>query len=198
MANELSAERLARLERMADIEEMRDCLKAFSRGMDRFDRDLYLSAFWHDAEMAAGPYVGDVPGCWDWAKPMHEQMQVLTHHSLLNNSIDIDGDTAHSETYYLFVALNHPFPGTEGETVMLAGGRYVDRFERRKDAAGNSVWKIALRTNIIEWSCLQPALPPPFSDVPDIKDNGVTSRSKDDPSYARPLVNRRKPSNPGA
>jgi hypothetical protein len=162
-----------------------ECLTRFSRGMDRFDRELYLSAFHADAEMAAGPYVGDVAGCYDWAVPMHDAGQIVTHHSLLNNTTEIDGDTAHSETYYLFVGRNRD------ESLWMAGGRYIDRFERR---AGE--WKIALRTNVIEWGCLPPPMPLPFGDVPDIALNGVSSRSKDDPSYQRPLINRRAPSNP--
>ncbi|MFM5930250.1 MAG: nuclear transport factor 2 family protein [Novosphingobium sp.] len=179
--------RLKRLEYAADRIEISDCLTRFSRGMDRFDRDLYLSAFWPDAEMAAGPYVGDVPGCWDWAVPMHDAGQIVTHHSLLNQTVDIDGDTAHSECYYIFVGRNRD------ESLWMAGGRYIDRLERR-----NGEWRIALRTNIIEWGCLPPPMPIPFADVPGIEKNGVSSRSTDDPSYRRPLVNLRAPSNPAS
>lgn len=181
----MDAERLKKLDALLDKADIMECLTRFSRGMDRFDRELYLSAFHADAEMAAGPYVGDVAGCYDWAVPMHDAGQIVTHHSLLNNTTEIDGDTAHSETYYLFVGRNRD------ESLWMAGGRYIDRFERR---AGE--WKIALRTNVIEWGCLPPPLPLPFGDVPDIALNGVSSRSKDDPSYQRPLVNRRAPSNP--
>jgi SnoaL-like domain len=181
-----------RIQNLLDRQDITDCLTRFCRGMDRFDRELYLSAFWSDAVMAAGPYVGDVSGCYDWAMPLHQSGQVLTHHALLNNTTDIDGDTAHSETYYQFVARNHPWEEGGGETVMLAGGRYLDRLERR-----GGEWKIALRTNIIEWSCIQPAMPLPFGDVPDIGANGASARDKSDPSYKRPLRNVRKPSVPG-
>jgi SnoaL-like domain len=175
-----------RLQQLANRQDILDCLTRFCRGIDRFDRELYLSAFHDNAEVAAGPYVGDAAGCWDWAVPMHQAGQVLTHHALLNHSVDIAGDTAHSETYYQFTARNHPFEPGGGETVMLAGGRYIDRLERR-----GSAWLIALRTNLIEWSCLQPSLPPPFGDVPDIGLNGVSARDRSDPSYARPLLNKR-------
>ncbi len=174
-------ERERRLDALLDKQDILECLTRFSRGMDRFDRDCYTSAFWPDGVMAAGPFVGSPAECYDWAVPMHEAGQILTHHSLLNNTTDIDGDTAHSETYYMFIARNRD------ETVWMAGGRYIDRLERRDGA-----WKIALRTNIIEWGCLPPPMPIPFGDVPDIAVNGVTSRSKEDPSYARPLMNRRK------
>ena len=72
---------------------------------------------------------------------------------------------------------------------MLAGGRYVDRLERREGA-----WKIALRTNAIEWNSAPAALPIPFADVPGIDDNGRSERSRADISYIRPLVNRREAS----
>jgi len=39
-------------------------------------------------------------------------------------------------------------------------------------------------------------MPVPFADVPDIDGNGAPSRSRSDPSYQRPLVNRRAPHNP--
>lgn len=116
---------------------------------------------------------------------LHEEGQVLTQHALFQSNIDLDGDTAHAETYYQFVASNR-----DG-SLMLAGGRYIDRLERREGA-----WRIALRTNQVEWSCLPPALSLPFADVPGIELNGTSSRGPDDPSYQRPLVNRRPPQNP--
>ena len=137
----MDADRQARLDRLLDLQDIVDCLTRFSRGMDRFDRELVLSAFHPDAVIAAGDFVGGPADLYEWASATHGQGQVATHHNLLNNSCDIDGDTAHSETYYLFAARNRD------ETNWIAGGRYFDRLERR---AG--VWRIAVRTNVIEWS----------------------------------------------
>lgn len=180
-----------RLQALLDRQDILDCLTRFARGMDRFDRDLFLSAFHDDAVIAAGPFVGNPADCWDWAVPMHRAAQVLHHHALLNHSAEIDGDTAHAETYYQFIARNHPVEDGAGETVMLAGGRYLDRLERR-----GGIWLIALRTNLVEWSCLSPAQPLPFGDVPDIAINGTSARDRSDPSYARPLTNRRTQQQP--
>lgn len=176
----MDAERLARLEHLADRLDITDCLTRFSRGMDRLDRDIFLSAFHPDAVIAAGPFVGSAPECFDWAAPMHEAGQVATHHNLLNITCEIDGDTAHTETYYLFVGRNRD------ESNWIAGGRYIDRLERR-----DGEWRIAFRTNAIEWSGVVPTMALPFADVPDINGNGAPSRSKDDPSYRRPLTNLR-------
>jgi len=180
------AAKAARLEQLLDRQDILDCLIRFSRGMDRFDRELFLSAFHSDAIIAAGPFVGGPVELYDWASRLHEQGQAATHHNLLNHTCDIDGDSAHTETYYLFVGRNRD------ETNWIAGGRYIDRLERRGGA-----WKIALRTNAIEWSGLVPTLPIPFGDVPDIHANGAPLRSRGDPSYVRPLRNVRKMRSPG-
>lgn len=177
----MDADRLARLDLLLDRQDILDCLIRFSRGMDRFDRELFLSAFHPDAEIAAGSYVGGPVTLYEWASSLHEQGQVATHHNLLNVSCDIDGDIAHAETYYLFVGRNRD------ESNWVAGGRYLDRLEKRAGA-----WRIACRNNVIEWSGMVPTMALPFADVPDISGNGVPVRSRDDPSYRRPLVNQRR------
>ena len=169
-----------RLAQLLDRQDILDCLVRFSRGMDRFDRDTFLSAFHPDATIAAGEFVGGPVDLYNWARQLHDRGQSGTHHNLLNHSCDIDGDVAHAETYYLFVGRNRD------DTNWIAGGRYIDRLDRR-----DGVWKIALRTNAIEWSGLVPTMPIPFADLPDIHLNGAPSRSREDPSYQRPLVNRR-------
>lgn len=171
---------LALLHRVAARQEILDCLVRFSRGMDRFDRALFLSAFHADAVIAAGEFVGGPVALYDWASGLHEAGQVATHHNLLNHTCDIDGDVAHAETYYLFVGRNRD------DTNWIAGGRYIDRLERREEN-----WRIALRTNAIEWSGLVPTLPIPFAQVAGMHLNGVPGRNTDDPSYRRPLTNRR-------
>jgi hypothetical protein len=185
-ARTISPERLARLEELLDRQDIHDCLTQWCRAMDRFDRELFLSAFHPDAVCAAGDFVGGPEALYDWASNMHDQWQSGTQHDILNHSCEIDGDVAHAETYYLYVAKNRD------ESLLLAGGRYIDRLERRDGA-----WKIALRCNVIEWACTPPAVPLPFADVADIAGNGVATRGREDISYRRPLTNLRKPHIPG-
>jgi hypothetical protein len=177
----VDADRAARMDQLLDRQDILDCLTRFSRGMDRFDRELFLSAFHPDAEIAAGDFVGGPVAHYDWASAMHEKGQVATHHNLVNHTCAIDGKTAHTETYYLFAARNRD------ETNWLAGGRYLDRLQRR-----TGDWRIVVRTNVIEWSGIVPTMPLPFADVSDIHGNGAPARDRTDPSYLRPLVNRRE------
>lgn len=176
----MTPEKMSRLENLLDRQDIYDCLVRFSRAMDRFDRDLFLSAFHANAVISAGEFVAGPVEIYDWARDLHDHGQSATHHNLLNHSCDIDGDTAHAETYYLFVGRNRD------DSNWIAGGRYLDRLERR-----NGEWKIAFRTNAIEWSGIVPTLPIPFAEVADLYLNGTPSRSKDDPSYWRPLQNQR-------
>jgi hypothetical protein len=177
----------ARLQQLLDRQDILDCLTRFSRAMDRFDRELFLSAFHADALIAAGEFVGGPVELYDWARDLHERGQSATHHNLLNHTCEINCDVAHTETYYLFVGRNRD------QTNWIAGGRYIDRLERR-----GTNWRIALRCNAIEWSGMVPTMAIPFEAVPGVHLNGVPSRSKEDPSYRRPLTNRREIHIPGA
>ena len=176
----------AKLEYLLDRQAILDCLIRVSRGIDRFDRELYLSAFHADAVIDAGALVGGPEEAYDKGAELHAHGQTSTLHSLLNHSCDIEGDSAHAETHFLFMGRNRD------ETNWAAGGRYIDRLERR-----NGKWKIAFRCTAVEWSSMIPgATVPLFDNVPDLHENGASSRSKDDPSYRRPLTNRRNRSSP--
>src|SRR5579862_2580228 len=176
----LDARTLVRLERLLERQDILDCLIRFSRGMDRFDRALFLSAFHPDAIIDAGEFCGGPETLYAWASDLHERGQSATQHNLLNHTCDIEGDIAHAETYYLFAARNRD------ATNWIAGGRYIDRLERRRGE-----WKIAQRCNAIEWSGMVPTMPIPFAELPDVRVNGEAARSTQDISYRRPLTNRR-------
>ena len=165
---------------LLDRQDILDCLTRSCRGADRSDRELFLSSFHADAVADVGPFVGAPDSLYDWAERLRRASPSV-HHHILNHSCEIDGDVAHAETYYLFVAPQHD--GTN----LNAGGRYIDRFERR-----DGEWRIAMRQNLLEWSGLMPAAAMPLPDGPDIHLNGRPSRDRDDPSYRRPFVNLRQ------
>lgn len=174
-----------------DREQIRQCLLRYARGVDRFDRDLILSAFHPDALDEHGKFVGTREEFVDWALNMHETAQLSHQHCLLNHWCDLDGDTAHAETYFMFVAMNR-----RGKPLTIGGGRYIDRLEKRGDD-----WRIAARVTLRDWSNLD--------QIPDIADlSTMTStaaslsdaerqfmnqgrgpaRDRGDPSYDRPLT----------
>jgi len=171
---------------MADRTRIFDCLKRVSRGIDRFDRELFLSAYHTDAVISAGSMVAHPTATFDGGSALHDDGQSGTLHHLTNHTCDLDGDVAHCETYYLYVGRNR-----DGAN-WLAGGRYIDRVERR-----DGVWRIAFRQTVLEWSGTMTGTEVPlFLNAPDAALNGLPARDRSDPSYRRPLHNQRELSVP--
>lgn len=122
---------IATIRELKDRQEILDCLLRYCRGMDRLDRQAVRSAYHDDAIDDHGDFVGPADSFIDWAFNYHTQHQQRTLHSISNHLCEIDGDTAHSETYWTFQAVNKqaPFQTT-------CSGRYIDRLERRDGCWG--------------------------------------------------------------
>lgn len=162
---------------LADRQAIRDCLATYCRAVDRLDRDLLISVYHEDAVEDHGVFVGDREGFADWVIAYHSRAQHATQHIINNHVCDLDGDVAHTETYYTFAAMN-----VDGAPLTLSGGRYIDRFERREGR-----WAIALRKVVSDWwgtpgeSNLSP-------EGRKVLNAGVRSaRDRTDSSYERPL-----------
>jgi ketosteroid isomerase-like protein len=172
-----SSELVERVQELLDRKAILDCLQRYARGIDRHDADLVASCYHPDAVDDHGLYVGSGRGLAEWANNEAHRGSIRHQHHLTNHSVEIDGDTAHAETYYLVVMRS------ESGAVTLGSGRYLDRFERR---AGE--WRIAARVVIVETSSDLGA-----SDMSDL-DRAFAPPAQDhsDPSYQRPLVVRRR------
>jgi hypothetical protein len=176
----------ARLQELLDRQDIVDCLHRYTRGMDRQDRELVRSAYHDDATDLHGGFVGDVERFIDWAFAYHADQQ-LHQHYLTNVVIELDGDRAHVESYYLFCG-SSPAPD---DSVTVAGGRYVDRFERR-----DGRWAIADRVCTAEWRAdTTMSHRWPVLDSSRLVEDLTTSRDRDDVSYLRPLDLHRAPRN---
>jgi hypothetical protein len=123
-----------KLQELVDRNEIVDCLTRYTRGMDRQDRELVRSAFHDDAIDLHRSLVSDVDGFLEWTFAYHAK-QSLHQHYIMNHTIEIDGDTAHAETYCIGTFLRRDEP-----VVDMAGGRYIDRLERR-----DGEWRISRR-----------------------------------------------------
>ena len=163
---------------LADRQAIRDCLAAYCRGVDRLDRELLISCYHEDAIEDHGVFVGDREGFADWVIAFHSRAQHATQHVINNHTCDLDGDVAHTETYYMFAAMN-----VEGAPLTLSGGRYLDRFEKR-----NGRWAIALRRVVSDWWG-QPGESTLSAAGRAVLNGGVhASRDRLDTSYERPLT----------
>ena len=158
---------------MKDRLEILDCLVRYCRGIDRLDRELARSAYHTDGLDDHGDYVGGIEGFLDFYFAYHSHYQHRTMHTIGNHSCELDGDTAHCETYWTYSTLDKQKPFYGGAT-----GRYIDRLERR-----DGEWKIAVRICVING----------VNNHHDPEGVGrdleflPPARDKSDPSYMRPL-----------
>lgn len=128
-----------RVQALLDHHETLQCLVRYSRGLDRRDWDLLLSAFHDDAIEKHGAFCGSPREFVEWLDRYTANSDSMLH-MLGNHFVEVVGNVAHGETY--FRAGNHS--GAEGH---LTEGRYISRFERR-----DREWKIAEREVVLNWS----------------------------------------------
>lgn len=175
---------------LADRQAINDCLMTYSRGIDRLDRELLISVYHEDAIDDHGVFVGNREEFADWAIAMHTATHLSHQHCIFNFTCDLDGDVAHTETYYMFVGMNRT-----GTPMAMSGGRYIDRLEKR-----DGRWAIAARVCVRDWA--------PLEKIPEVMDQaamtvvkGLDERTKQlmrtgsqprrdhaDVSYQRPLI----------
>ncbi len=166
----------ATVQALVDRAEILECLNSYARGMDRHDREMVRSSYHEGAIDIHGSQAFGVEDFIDWAFAYHEP-QLHHQHYISNAIIDVHGEVAHSECYYLFVAR---YPDRE-TPLTVAGGRYVDRLERK-----GGRWAISTRVCTAEWRTT-PESRLPDRGLPLIVPDIHVSHDVSDVSYMRPL-----------
>ena len=125
--------------------EIHDRLLSYTRGIDRLDSDLVLSAFHPGALLYDyGPDPMSVEDFASYAIPSLGKRFVATQHRVSNIRIEIDGDLAVLEAY----VLSYHVQESEGERILHTfNGRYIDECSLREGA-----WKIHKRTLRKDWT----------------------------------------------
>lgn len=166
----MTADRLAEA---ADKLEIMQLSATYMRGLDRLDGETERSVFWDDAWCSYGTYEGGpdefVEFCMQGLKSHGSN-----HHFLGQITVELEGEEAFGEVYY---QAYHRISNEAGEARdMFISGRYVDRYERR-----HGVWKIAYRSELVDWVRDDPAADDWFTNSPMI----LGARKPDDPLYDR-------------
>ena len=178
--NDDALEQLRRdVQYISDRLDILDCVNNQSRGHDRHDVELMTSVYHDDGVDEHGAAVNAGPEYGEWANHQHSAAFADHLHHITTHTCEIDGDVAHCESYVIGALVSR-----HGASTTLAGGRYLDRLERR-----DGDWKIALRRCTIEWAM------PGASILESGAFAGFLKGSWDmsDPSYARPLELHREP-----
>lgn len=160
---------------LKDRQEILDVIARQSRGNDRHDAELTSSCFWPDGADEHGQAVTSGAQWGETANVWHSAGYVAHNHNLTNHLCEIDGDTAHAETYVIGTMKPQAVPGR----ARFTAGRYIDRLERR-----GGEWRILVRRTIIEMD-LEGDSPWPNGDLPMAFPKGVWEGA--DLAYTRPL-----------
>lgn len=146
---------------LMDERDIRNVIYRNCRAGSRADVELFKTCFFDDAIdhhepffVATGAEMAE--GFEEGARKVAE-MIVYSAWQIL---IDLDGDTARTESYVFSSKIFHERTDEGASTIRLAGMRLLDRFERR-----SGEWRIAERWFIGEWGFFEevPVLKEPIS-----------------------------------
>lgn len=157
---------------LLDRQAILDVVNRYARAVDRHDVELMLEVYHADATDEHGVFRGPPIPFAEWANKFHFDGYFAHTHNITTHNCEIDGDTAHAESYCLYALRRREKP-----QVVIGCGRYIDRLEKR-----DGEWRIALRKLYIDWRA-------EADGTIFLTPNGYPegSRDRSDPSYDRPL-----------
>lgn len=140
---QMTADELARLRSLLDKDAIRDVLSRYARGIDRIAPDLVRSVYHADAIDIHGTFRGDRDEFAERSSRISPD-NLCGHHAMTHSHIELEGDTARVETYFIHHFERFARKRNEVRAGVMVG-RYLDRMERR---AGE--WRIAVRRVVVD------------------------------------------------
>ena len=91
---------------LMDRADVLDCIARHARGCDRHDVDLICTAYHEDGVDEHGEAINPGPEYGNWANATHAATSQTHTHNITTHTCEIDGDTAHAESYVIVVLLD--------------------------------------------------------------------------------------------
>jgi len=135
----------SKIDLMADEADFRRLAMTYARAVDRHDSDLFLTIFTPDA------FIETPVSRWEGHARLKEiparvaGLYQSTLHTVLNQTVAIQGDTAEGETYCIAYHLFRPEGETQRRYDMAI--RYQDRFVRQ-----DGRWLFSGRKLVVDWT----------------------------------------------
>lgn len=178
---------------LLDKQSLYEILVRYTRGVDRWDRDLVIGCFHPDATLHYNTYRGSAIAFYEalW-QPEGSRDNAgggipRGQHVVTNPLFEVDGDVAYGESYLEArrAGIGDRRAGAESEPTgpgfpIERIGRFIDRFERR-----DGEWRIADRRVAMEW------MPSEIEGTPErpggykLANFAPTRYDRTDPSYDR-------------
>ena len=162
------------LQEMLDEHALRKLVHGYCRAVDRGDLETLRGLYHHGADDRHGAFSsGSVD---DFVRRLAASRPHLrsTQHHVTTANFAISGDVAEGEIYSI---ATHTFATKRGETEVIVGGRYLDRYEKR-----DGTWKFLERTIVTDWAHVHEPSSVDLSH-PIVRDSPKGTLGPDDPSY---------------
>lgn len=130
------------LDELASRLEIQNVIANYAHAVDRRDFDTVRDCYHEDAYDDHGRYKGGLDGLIDYMHSLADKLN-STYHLMGVPYIVVKGDKAWAETFSIYRR------DLKGDSPVLAGLRYADKFERR-----DGRWRIAHRLVILDWEHL--------------------------------------------
>lgn len=153
----------------ADYQAITQLIYRYCRAMDRIDADLGYT-IWHEdgtADYGADIFQGSGRGFIDDVCEKHRHM-VAHSHQISNIILDLNGDTAGSESY---VTVNLRLMASDKLMQITVWARYIDQWSRR-----DGRWGIDKRVLLMDFDETREVTP--------MSTASRASRDRHDPSYS--------------
>ena len=135
----------AMVQELKDRDEIARLIRTYAHGVDRRDWDLVRSCFSDDAEAQGSRSTGPIEPYLAALRPGVE-FYPTTMHFMGNQLVELDGDTAHIETYAVAYHWKGEVAGSEHPENLVVGVRYLDTLQRRDEG-----WRITRRQVAPDW-----------------------------------------------
>ena len=165
---------LATVRYLKDRQDILDCIQRESRARDRQDVDAINACWWPEGVDEHGAVITGAADYAARANLGHGMNFHMTSHNITNHICDIEGDTAHCESYVVGGLF-----WKEGNRTSIAFGRYLDRMEKR-----GGEWRMLVRKCTIEMTA---DADPSWVHSDAIKGFLKARWDGKDPSYERPF-----------
>ncbi len=166
---------LSTVRALKDRQDIHDCIQRESRARDRQDAEQIAGCWWEDGVDEHGANIVGMPDYPAIANKGHTMNFNMTSHNITNHLCEIDGDTAHCESYVI-----GGLYWQDGKTTTIAFGRYLDKLVKR-----GGEWRLLVRRCTIEMTADTDGT---WVHSKNVQGFLKAQWSKDDPSYERPFV----------
>jgi hypothetical protein len=131
------------LDELLDKQAIQELIHAYCNAADRHDHEKMRTLYHEDAIDEHGHFARGLAHEFIDRLPQIQANMAILHHNVTTVNVVLDGERAQGEVY---VIAFHQVRDGERLYDVLIGGRYFDKYEKRR-----GVWKFSHRSVVADW-----------------------------------------------